>query len=68
MQTFLSAQHKTALAAAALAAVLLGPGTVAGAAAAGAHGASPERGAVTVAGGPHGKPAHQAKNGNIWGP
>ncbi|SDN46355.1 hypothetical protein [Streptomyces wuyuanensis] len=66
MQTFNRAKRKTAFAAAALSAVLVGAGAVAGAV--GGAGASTDHRAATVADRSHGKPADEARNGNIWGP
>ncbi|MFG2760563.1 hypothetical protein [Streptomyces wuyuanensis] len=66
MQTLNRAKHKTAFAAAALSAVLVGAGAVAGTV--GTAGASTDHRAATVADGPHGKPTGEARNGNIWGP
>ncbi|MEJ8658646.1 MULTISPECIES: hypothetical protein [Streptomyces] len=77
MQTSIRAKRKTAFAAATLAAVLVGTGTVAGAVAttaAGAHGGPAGHPGTIVADGTHGthgkhgKPAHESRNGNIWGP
>ncbi|MFJ6630870.1 hypothetical protein ACIQMR_05565 [Streptomyces sp. NPDC091376] len=71
MQTSIRAKRKTAFAAATLAAVLVGTGTAAGAlatAATGAHGGPTGHPGTIVADGTHGKPSHEARNGNIWGP